>query len=203
MGAEEENDRESTGPSEVCRDGSALFLAVISFSADCRSSTAMDEKRRNLVHKGFEIGILLKFVDGILELAGGMALVWLSPQTLRGFVRAITRHELSEDPKDLVATFLVESARHFSVSTKVFAAVYLLSHGIIKIALVLSLWQRRLWSYPAAIVFFILFIIYQVYRYTHHHSAWLILLSILDAVVAALTWLEYGNLKRASRPTSG
>ena len=64
---------------------------------------------------------------------------------------------------------------------------------------ILSLWRRKLWSYPSAIVFFILFIIYQMYRYTHHHSAWLILLSILDVIVVMLTWLEYGNLKRAPR----
>ena len=159
----------------------------------------MNEKRRNLVHKGFEIGILLKFIDGILELIGGMALVWLSPQNLKGFVWAITRHELSEDPNDLVANFLIRSAQHFSVNTKVFASVYLFSHGIIKIVLVLSLWRRKLWSYPAAIVFFILFIIYQMYRYIHHHSAWLILLSVLDVIVVMLTWLEYENLKRASR----
>ncbi|MDA8388545.1 MAG: DUF2127 domain-containing protein [Nitrospiraceae bacterium] len=163
----------------------------------------MDEKRRNLVHKGFEIGILLKFIDGIFEVTGGMALVWLSPQTLKGFVRAITRHELSEDPRDLVANFLVRSAGHFSVSAKVFVSVYLLSHGIIKIALVLSLWRRKLWSYPAAIVFFILFIIYQVYRYTYHHSAWLVLLSILDVIVVMLTWMEYGNLRRQAHYEGG
>ena len=122
--------------------------------------------------------------------------MWLPPQTLKGFVWAITRHELSEDPKDLIANFLVRSAGHFSVSAKVFGSVYLFSHGIIKIALILSLWKRKLWSYQAAIVFFILFIIYQMYRYTHHHSAWLILLSILDVIVVMLTWLEYRNLKR-------
>ena len=156
----------------------------------------IDEKRRDLIHKGFEIGILLKFVDGIFELISGIAMAWLSPETLKGFVWAVTRHELSEDPKDLVANFLIRSAQHFSVNTKVFMSIYLLSHGIIKIALVLSLWSRKLWSYPAAIIFFILFIIYQMYRYTHHHSAWLIMLSILDVIVVMLTWMEYGNLKK-------
>ena len=99
----------------------------------------MDEKRRDLIHKGFEIGILRKFVDGIFELISGIALAWLSPETLKGFVWAMTRHELSEDPKDLVANFPIKSAQHFSVSAKVFGSLYLLSHGIIKIALVLSL----------------------------------------------------------------
>ncbi len=114
---------------------------------------AMDEKRRNLVHKVFEIGILLKFIDGIFELIGGMALAWLSPHILKGFVWAITRHELSEDPKDLVANFLIRSAQHFSVSARFFGSLYLFSHGIIKIGLVLSLWRRKLWSYPAQLFF--------------------------------------------------
>lgn len=156
----------------------------------------MDEKRRKLIHKGFEIGILLKFIDGIFELIGGITLAWVTRRTLKGFVWAITRHELSEDPKDLVANFLIKSAQHFSVSTKVFGSLYLLSHGIIKIALVLSLWRRKLWSYPAAIIFFILFIIYQMYRYEHHHSLWMVLLSIMDVAVIILTWMEYANIKR-------
>ncbi len=158
----------------------------------------MNEKRRILVHQAFEIGILVKFIDSILELISGVAIALFSPQNIEWFAWVLTRHELSEDPKDLVANFLISSAQHFSVNTKVFASVYLLSHGIIKIILVLSLWKQKLWSYPAAIAFFILFIIYQMYRYTHQHSVWLILLSLVDAIVVILTWLEYENLKKTS-----
>ncbi|MDA8088921.1 MAG: DUF2127 domain-containing protein [Nitrospiraceae bacterium] len=156
----------------------------------------MNKKKRKLLHKGFEIGILLKFIDGILELIGGLSLVWLNPQTLQKFVWTITRHELSEDPNDLIAGFLLRSAQHFSVSSKLFGAVYLLLHGFIKVGLVLSIWRRKLWSYPAAIAFFFLFVVYQMYRYTHSRSAWLILLSALDVIVIFLTWAEYRNLKQ-------
>jgi uncharacterized membrane protein len=51
------------------------------------------------------------------------------------------------------------------------------------------------WAYPAAIVAFTLFVVYQLYRYSHTHSTALLALSALDAAVIALTWLEYRRLK--------
>jgi len=78
---------------------------------------------------------------------------------------------------------------------QLFGAAYLLTHGIIKLALVAALLKRRLWAYPAAIGIFALFAAYQVYRYTFTHSWYLILLTILDAVVIWLTWLEYTKVK--------
>jgi uncharacterized membrane protein len=78
----------------------------------------------------------------------------------------------------------------------VFAGVYLLSHGVIKVVLVASLFRERLWAYPAAIVVFTLFIVYQMYRYMLQSSISMIVLSVLDVVVIGLTWLEYRRLKR-------
>jgi uncharacterized membrane protein len=82
----------------------------------------------------------------------------------------------------------------------VFAGVYLLSHGVIKVFLVGSLLRGRLWAYPTAIVFFAMFIVYQMYRYYLHPSIGMIILSILDLIVIVLTWLEYRQLKRARHP---
>ena len=107
----------------------------------------------------------------------------------------LTRQELIEDPQDLLANYLVSVARHLSVNTQWFGAVYLLSHGLIKVGLVWALWQRHLWAYPAAILVFLLFIGYQGYRYTFAPSAGLIVLTIVDVVVVWVTWLEYKRLQ--------
>ncbi|SBW02812.1 hypothetical protein KL86CLO1_11699 [uncultured Eubacteriales bacterium] len=50
----------------------------------------------------------------------------------------------------------------------------------------------------AYIVSLILFIAYQIYRYTLTYSVFLILLSIFDAVMIALTYLEYRRIKSES-----
>jgi uncharacterized membrane protein len=152
-------------------------------------------RSRVFVHKAFEIGIFLKGLDGFFEIiAGGLVLI-IRPRTISGIIMAFFRHELSEDPSDIVANYLTNAAHHFSSQTQVFASLYLLSHGIIKIFLVVSLWKGKLWSYPTAIAFFILFILYQVYRYNYTHSSWLIFLTIVDLFVVLLTWLEYKHVR--------
>ncbi len=155
----------------------------------------MDKKRAKIIHNAFKVGILLKGLNGFLEIIGGMLLFFISPKTLYYLVRLITQSELSEDPKDRLANFLVQTARDFSVSSQIFGGFFLLSHGLIKIFLIIALFKKKLWAYPLAIVVFGMFIIYQMYRYSLSHSGWMIFLSILDIFVIALTYLEYLNLK--------
>ena len=52
-----------------------------------------------------------------------------------------------------------------------------------------------MWAYPAAIGAFVLFLVYQLYRYTHTSSAWLLVLSVVDVCVIVITWLEYKRLR--------
>ncbi len=150
-------------------------------------------------HLFFRIGIVAKGIDGLLELVGGAVVFFVSPTALRGFVRQLTQHELSEDPHDWVATHLLRAARHFAVSDQTFAGIYLLSHGVLKVVLVWALLTSRLWAYPVAIVVFVAFMAYQMYRYALTHSLLMLALTVLDIFVIALTWLEYRRL-RSSPP---
>ncbi len=152
-------------------------------------------KRNKIVHILFVIGVISKAVDGVFEIIGGALLFFVSPGQIHGLLGAFTQHELIEDPHDLVAGLILRSAQHLSVSTKIFAAAFLLWHGVIKVGVVWALWRKKFWAYPIAIVAFGLFLIYQVYRYTLTHSVWLLVLSFLDVFVIILTWLEYKRLR--------
>jgi len=107
----------------------------------------------------------------------------------------LTQEELLEDPRDLVANFLLHSAQNLSVSTQRFMALYLLAHGSVKLWLIVGLLREKLWYYPTAIVVFSLFIFYQLYRFTFTHSMWLVLITAIDVVVITLTWHEYKYLR--------
>jgi len=107
----------------------------------------------------------------------------------------LTQGELAGDPRDLVANYLLNTAQHLSVSTRHFTAVYLLSHGVIKLWLIVGLLREKLLYYPTAIGIFGLFIVYQFYRFSFTHSVFLLLITVLDAVVIALTWHEYRYLR--------
>lgn len=151
-----------------------------------------------LVHRLFVVGVVLKGIDGVLETAGGILLWVASPLQVLYVVRLLTQHELSEDPHDLVANMLLRAVHHFSGDVKLFGALYLLAHGVVKIGLVAALLRNRLWAYPGAIAVFVAFLGYQLYRYANTHSAWLLVLSVLDVFVIALTWAEYRRVQRRS-----
>ncbi len=151
-----------------------------------------------LRHKLFHIGIILKGIDGVLEIIGGFLILIISPQTLNKIVYFLTEHELSEDPKDIVANYFLHAAAELSVSNQLFGFSYLLSHGVIKIILIISLWKQKLWSYPVAMIFFALFGVYQMYKYYLDHSPGWIVLTVVDVFVIILTSVEYSELKESS-----
>ncbi len=140
----------------------------------------------------FKVGLVLKGLDGILEVVGGILLLFLSPQAIQHLVRVLTAHEVSEDPHDLIARYLLHATAHLNTAVTIFGAIYLLSHGIAKIVLVALVLRDKLWAYPWLIVLLLAFIAYQLYRITAvHFSIGLTLLTIFDAFLVWLTWREY------------
>lgn len=152
-------------------------------------------KRNNIFHKSFEIGILLKGIDSVFEIIGGILLIFLNPYRLNKIIVLLTQDELSEDPKDVIANFIITFGSHFSLSSQYFGIFYLISHGIIKLILVIMLKKRKIWAYPLTIVSLLLFIIYQIYRCVISYSTGLIVLTIFDIVMIILTLIEYKSIK--------
>jgi len=101
----------------------------------------MNERR---IHKLFEISLLLKGAHALIECLGGLALAFVSTSAITSLVNSLTQDELIEDPKDFVGTHLLSMAQNFTVSTQHFYAFYLLSHGAIKVFLVIGLLSGKL-----------------------------------------------------------
>jgi len=139
----------------------------------------------------FEIGVVLKGIDGLLEVVGGVLLLLVTRAQISGLVHALTQHELSQDPRDLIATQLLHTASSVTGPGLLFGAGYLLVHGIIKVVLVLALLRNKLWAYPWLIGVLLIFIGYQVYRIVLSPTLGLIALTGFDTAIVALTWREY------------
>jgi uncharacterized membrane protein len=142
-------------------------------------------------HRAFKFGILIKGLDGLLELIGGSALLLTSRPAIRHAVALLTRHELIEDPGDFVANHLVQLAQHVSLGTRYFAGFYLLAHGLVKIGMVAGLLRDKRWAYPLAVVLLTAFIGYQAYRIVEQPSPGLALLTAIDVTVLALIVREW------------
>lgn len=142
----------------------------------------------------FRASVLLKAANALLEIVSGTLLLFTS--SIATLVTYLSQKELIEDPGDIIAATIQNYLPYLSEHSQSFAAFYLLSHGGIKIFLAIGLLRNKLWAYPSAIIFFILFIIYQVYRYTYTHSFILIFLTIFDLIIVGLTWHEYRIVKK-------
>jgi uncharacterized membrane protein len=155
----------------------------------------MSPTHKSLLHQSFEVGISLKGVGGLLEVFGGFVLWLVKPPEMNEIVRRICASLLVEFPH--IASHVLDASQRMADhgGTK-FASLYLISHGVVKVALVICLWMSKLWAYPLTIVVFALFMIYQVHRFTHTHSWSLIALTVFDAVIIYLTWQEYQQQKK-------
>jgi len=123
---------------------------------------------RSKLHVAFEIGVILKGLNGLLELISGILLLVFPPSAIQRFVVGLTHNELSRDPNDFIATHLRAAAEHLSVGGQ---------------------------QFPWAIGVFAAFGVYQMYRYFIQPSGWLIALTVLDVMVILLTWTEWRRLK--------
>ena len=124
-------------------------------------------------------------------MAAGVALYLVSNAAILGIVHWLTRGELTEDPRDFIANMLVHSAEALSVAEKTTAAVYLLSHGAIKLFLVIMVLRDKSWAYPLFMAALALLIAYQSYQIALGFSLWMTVLTVFDAAVLVLTWHEY------------
>ncbi len=163
----------------------------------------MQHRAGGIFHLSFELALLVKAFDAFVEILCGVLLIFLNPSAANQFIVQLTREELSEDPNDIIANALIHFGQSFSISAQHFGIFYLLSHGILKIILVYLLWRKKLWAYPAAIVLLFVFVVYQVYKIALTASLMMMLLTLLDVVVIALTFIEYRNQKLHKQKNEG
>ncbi|HXZ11059.1 MAG TPA: DUF2127 domain-containing protein [Candidatus Sulfotelmatobacter sp.] len=157
----------------------------------------MKPKARTVLKDTFRATITVKGIDALFEALGGALLWFIPPSAMNSVVRVLSQHELSRDPHDFIALHVLHASARLLSGNKTFAALYLLSHGLTKVVLIIGLWMNELWAYPLTIVVFTLFCAYQMYRYSHTHAISLVLLTIFDLLLIYLTWMEWREQRKA------
>ncbi len=141
------------------------------------------------IHTVFVTSLILKGLNALLEILGGVLFLLTGSVTI--ILSFLIKGELIEDPADFVANQIQHLLPYFSAHTQLFGAFYLLSHGIVKIFLVINLLRHKLWAYPATIIVLFIFVAYQLYRLRYAYSSFLIFLTLFDLLIIGLTWHEY------------
>jgi len=152
----------------------------------------------SVLNKSFKLTLVVKGVDGVLQMCGGVLLYFLKSSTMNHIVVLLTQRELAEDPGNWLALHLLSATQRLG-DVKTFGAVYLCVYGLLKIILAGALLQGALWAYPTMIGYLLVFIGYQLYRYSISHAVGWLLLTVFDAGVAWLTWREYRTFPQAAQ----
>ncbi|WP_421722893.1 DUF2127 domain-containing protein [Bauldia sp.] len=164
--------------------------------------TAVDKRdeRETILRRLFRYSLFLKAAHSVLELVVGLALYFVPSATIERLAHLLVQHELLAHPDDAVAAFIVSQAESFSIDQKTTATVYLLSHGVVEIVLVIMILRNHAWAFPLFMAALAALIAYQCYQLSVVFTAWLAGLTVFDIVVLWLTWHEF-RLRRALRPT--
>jgi len=163
-----------------------------------------NKPKPDLTDRAFHVSLFLKGFDGTLEVLGGVLLLLVKPDTINRWAKALTEDELSRDPHDFIANHILRSAHELTGASLLFGSLYLLSHGIVKLVLVVEVLRDRLWAYNALIAVTALFIVYQLYRIFFVKPTWgMIYLTVLDVILIYLTRKEYRRHKALRAESHG
>ncbi len=160
------------------------------------SSVASELEQSTNLDRAFYISLLIKAGDSLLEVIGGVLILAIAPSRINSLAASLTQYQLSKNPHDYIATHVLKISHDFVSSGRYFAAFYLLSHGLVKLLVIIALFKQKMWAYPAMIIVLSAFIVYQVYRMSYRFSIGLLLLTIFDSFIIVLTWHEYQKRRK-------
>jgi uncharacterized membrane protein len=141
-------------------------------------------KPTSLLDNSFFIAVIGKCAGGLVELATGILLIFLSVHNLQTLLAPLQH-------------WGINLGSNISDGSRLFIIIYFGLRGSIRVGLGVLLLREQLWAYPAAVVLLVAAIIYQVWLLaTGHYSTALLALTLFDGIVAGLTWVEYAKLRR-------
>jgi len=157
--------------------------------------TFLVKSTNNLFEKVFRIGMEWRIFYGSLRLIFGLSLLRLIGTPLSDIFYTIMSHELIEDPADFIVQAVTPLLQHSSFTITYFLAGYLIFWGIIDILLSINLLKKRMWAFPVSIYLIGIFVLYEIYRFSHTHSRILAFIIIIDVILILIIRKEYNKLK--------
>ena len=149
------------------------------------------ERRELVLDWVFLIGVLLKAVDGLIELVFGIPALFISPAQLVSLTSALTAGELAADPHDLLANLLLRATSGLSADALLVSGGYLIVHGAVKVAIVVALVLGSRRVYPWSVGALGVLLIVQLVDLILAFSIGVLLLVVLDSVIIWLTVREW------------
>lgn len=149
------------------------------------------------LHKVFGASLFAKGAMATVETLSGLIFLLAPAGRVKAWAMALVELDVIESRSGPLASRAERLVQQFAGPQQHFYAVYLLSHGVAKLALVGLLAARIRGAFPLGIAMQFAFIAYQMERWARSGSLFMLGASILDAVIIWLIWREWQEQKAA------
>ncbi|MBV8798865.1 MAG: DUF2127 domain-containing protein [Alphaproteobacteria bacterium] len=147
--------------------------------------------RRTLMHRAYQVAIAIKGLDGAIEFLAGLFIALVGSRQVYHFAIWATAPEIARHPESHAAHAIRHGAYNFAHHSHRFAIIYLLTHGLLKIGLVVNLFLENMWIFPASVVVLLGFIAFMTAKLVAHWSPWLFAFALFDTLTLALVLNEW------------
>ena len=149
------------------------------------------KNKEELLDVSFNTMLLGKSIFAFVEFISGLLLIFVPLDLIKATIHHLAL-AISLSP---FSTMITNAGERLTNDATLFAIVYLLLHGALKLVTLALLWKKILWSYPLSILLLVGFILYQIFEFFNHGSISMLVLCAVDVLMIILTLLEYRKLK--------
>mgnify|MGYP000861793171 CR=1 FL=1 len=149
------------------------------------------KNKEELLDVSFNAMLLGKSIFAFVEFLSGLLLIFI-PLDL---IKSTIQHLAASIAFAPLSSMITNAGERVTSDATLFAVIYLLLHGALKLVTLALLWSKILWSYPLSIVLLLGFITYQMFEFFNHGAIPMLALCVVDLVMITLTLLEYRKLK--------
>jgi len=135
-----------------------------------------------------------KAAYSFFEVTAGAFLLLVSHATIDLIFVSLTSGELSEDPHDFIASYVLKAGSSLTHGVQVFIGASLLAYGILKLLLVVGLFRDDVKIYPYAIGIFLAGIAYQAYRLMISFSVPVLVIVTFETLTLVFIMRHYRRL---------
>lgn len=136
----------------------------------------------------FRLGLIVKAVDSLFEVAGGIILV--TPMRLARYILVLSQHEAFRHHEALAGR-LDRLATGVTMHPSMAEAVYLIVHGLTKVILILAIARGLRWGYVGFMAILSLFAAIELVRACTAREVVTGALGLFDVGVVFVIWREY------------
>ena len=158
----------------------------------------MNARQSPALRIAFLAAVAIKGIDGLIETATGAFVAIAGPSGLYTLIVRITAPELDFHPAERAIHAVRQGAAGLEHASGHFVVIWLLAHGVIKLALAIELLRGRRWIFPVASSVLAGFVGYMAWRLASHWSAWLFAFALFDVITIFLVIREWRTQARAA-----